>query len=290
MSLLRKMPYALVLVLISCLNSCSKSSGYGNNNNNGGNNPPPAPADNIVLRTDSQFGSILTDSNGNTLYFFSPDANGNSACTAGCLALWPVTYYASLKTGTGLDASDFATITRSDGAKQTTYKGWPLYTYAGDAAATDVKGDGIDKIWYVAKPDYSVMLAVGQLLGNDGVKYDSTYHAGTGPTMYMTDDRGVTLYSFKHDSSLNNNFTKADFSNDALFPIAQYSAVQNVPSALNKSLFSTIDVFGKKQLTYNGWPVYRYGADSLIRGNTKGVSVGTPGLWPVMNQFSAAAP
>jgi len=55
-------------------------------------------------------------------------------------------------------------------------------------------------------------------------------------------------------------------------------------------LFSTIDVFGKKQLTYNGWPVYRYGADSLIRGNTKGVSVGTPGLWPVMNQFSAAAP
>jgi hypothetical protein len=41
-----------------------------------------------------------------------------------------------------LKASDFASITREDGKKQTTYKGMPLYYFARDAASGDTKGDG----------------------------------------------------------------------------------------------------------------------------------------------------
>ncbi len=51
------------------------------------------------------------------------------------------------------------------------------------------------------------------------------------------------------------------FSNDGVFPIVQVTSTQNVPSLLNKSMLGTITVFGKTQLTFKGWPVYRFGAD-----------------------------
>ncbi len=276
----------LAVFAISCLGSCSKSS------SSTGTGPvtPPVTAASVQLKTDSHFGSVITDASGNTLYFFSPDANGSSVCTGSCLAAWPLFYVASPSFGTGLASSDFAVITRSDGAKQTTYKGWPLYKYSGDASAGDIFGDAVGGVWFVAKPDYTVMLAETQLVGNDGLLYDSTYKAGTGKTIYMTDDHGITLYAFSFDKSGVNNYTKSDFSNDAFWPIVQISSVQNVPSTLNKSDFSSITVFTKPQLTYKGWPVYRFGPDSLVRGNTKGISVPTPGIWPVMDAFSPAAP
>jgi predicted lipoprotein with Yx(FWY)xxD motif len=282
----------LSIIVFSTFTSCSKSSGGGYGSTTPAPTTPPAtnPALAFQLKTDSHFGSILADGNGNTLYFFSLDADGKSACTAGCLAVWPVSYNASSTIGAGLAASDFSSITRSDGSKQTTYKGWPLYIYAGDTAPGTVNGDGIQGVWFVAKPDYSVMLAVTQLVGNDGVQYDSTYKAGTGATLYMTDDHGVTLYSFSIDKSGKNNYTLSDFSNDAVWPIVQNSTIQNVPSSLDKSAFSSITVFTKPQLTYKGWPVYKFGADANTRGNTKGVSVPTPGIWPVMDQASKSAP
>ena len=49
-------------------------------------------------------------------------------------------------------AADFGTITREDGQKQTTYKGMPLYYFAGDKAAGEVKGQGVKDVWYVAAP------------------------------------------------------------------------------------------------------------------------------------------
>ncbi|HSZ33845.1 MAG TPA: hypothetical protein VK772_11075, partial [Puia sp.] len=218
------------------------------------------------------------------------DANGSSACTGNCLAVWPLSYVANPTFGTGLTDTDFSFITRSDGSKQTTYKGWPLYTYSGDNSPGQTTGDGIENIWFVAKPDYTVMLANNQLVGNDGIKYDSTYKPGTGLTQYLTDDRGLTLYSFSLDKADSNKFTKSDFSNDSFFPIVQVTSTQNVPSLLSKSMLGTITVFGKTQLTFKGWPVYRFGADSLIRGNTRGMSVPTPGFWPLMGAYSPAAP
>ena len=51
--------------------------------------------------------------------------------------------------GTGLDAEDFTTITRDDGATQIAFYGQPLYYFAADAAAGDVKGQGLNDKWYV---------------------------------------------------------------------------------------------------------------------------------------------
>jgi predicted lipoprotein with Yx(FWY)xxD motif len=50
-----------------------------------------------------------------------------------------------------------------------------------------------------------------------------------------------------------------------------------------------IDVFGRKQLTYKGWPLYYYGTDAGVMGSNKGVSVPVPGRWPVAVKDMAAA-
>lgn len=72
---------------------------------------------------------VLTGDGGRTLYFFGADADGTANCTGACAGNWPVYYKETFGLGCGLTAPDFAIITRDDGAKQTTYKGWPLYYF-----------------------------------------------------------------------------------------------------------------------------------------------------------------
>jgi len=253
-------------------------------------NSTPEAKPGVQLSTNAQYGKILTDSAGNTLYFFTIDADGSSGCTGGCLTAWPIFHTSSSKLGEGLDASDFATITRSDGKPQTTYKGWPLYYFQNDVTKGDVKGEAVGDIWFVAKPDYTVMLANKQLHGHDGKDYTSDYQEGTEVTQYITDDRGRTLYSFSHDKFKKNAFTKADLSNNAVWPIDTLRAIGAVPSILDRSKFDTVMLFGKVQLSYDGWPLYYFGQDNQTRGNNKGISFPAPGIWPIVNGTTTVAP
>ncbi|MHA4737540.1 hypothetical protein [Dyadobacter sp. MSC1_007] len=255
--------------------------------------PTPTPVTNDVqLKDNATLGKILTDKDGKTLYFFSKDATGASACSGNCVTNWPiyaVADLATMKVDAGLDKADFANITRADGKPQTTYKGWPLYYFKDDLAAGDVKGEGVGTIWYVAKTDYTIMLVNAQLVGNDGKSYKADYTEGTAETQFFVDGKGRTLYAFVNDKNKKNNYTKADFSNDATWPIYT-TDLQSLPSTIDKTLFSTIDVFGRKQLTYKGWPLYYFGPDGATRGATKGVSVPKPGIWPIVNKDSPVAP
>jgi predicted lipoprotein with Yx(FWY)xxD motif len=244
---------------------------------------------NFKLTLNSQLGTIITDGNGKTLYFFSLDANGQSACNGNCAIQWPPYYVATPDLPAGLTASDFSTITRTDGQSQTTYKGWPLYYYAKDSVKGDVKGEAVGTKWYTAKPDYSVLLAYTQLIGNDGKHYNSQYKEGDEVTPYLTDAYGRTLYAFNTDRLNTNKYTKPDFSNNPAWPIDSLNAVQEVLSTFNAGDFNKINVFGRNQLTFRGWPLYYFGADSAKRGNTKGVSVPTPGKWPIVNQNTVTA-
>ena len=108
-----------------------------------------------VNLADSKFGKILVDSQGKTLYLFTADSAGTSACTDKCLASWPaLTSDAAPTLGTGLDAEDFASITRADnGAKQVTFYGLPLYYFAGDTKAGDTNGQGLFGKWFVVSSE-----------------------------------------------------------------------------------------------------------------------------------------
>jgi predicted lipoprotein with Yx(FWY)xxD motif len=257
------------------------------------------PANDVTLETNATLGKILAGADGKTLYFFAADVTGQSACTsAQCVANWPVFYKDNTKMllGTGLVSTDFATITRSDGKMQTTYKGWPLYYFANDTKSGDVLGENVGGVWYAAKPNYSLYLAAGQLVGNDGKNYTTpnsvSYVEGQGSTIYLTDAVGRTLYGFASDKNNKNNYTRSDFSNNPTWPLLEVTAtaLQDLPSALKKSDFSSITVFGRDQLTYKGWPLYYFGLDNATRGITKGVSVPRPGVWPIVNATTPVAP
>jgi len=264
----------MVLSAIAIVSSCTKDNTTTVPSND-------KPAIGLQLKNDSKFGKILTDSLGKSLYFFANDVKGISTCTAGCLSVWPIYYNKNASIDLGLDKTKVGEITRADGQKQTTYKGWPLYYFANDGTANDIKGDGVQKIWFVAKPDYIMMVANAQLTGNDTKNYLESYQPGEGKTIYFTDDIGRTLYAFSPDKFNKNTFTAADFSNDAVWPIYQQTTGA-FPSIIAKDMVTNIDVFGKKQLTYKGWPLYYFGQDKS-RGDNKGVSVPRPGIWPITN-------
>jgi len=245
----------------------------------------------VTLKSDATLGNFLVDGKGMTLYFFTLDVNGQSNCTGGCVAAWPIYYAENIQPGDGINMSDFGTITRADGQKQTTYKNWPLYYYVGDKKAGDVTGEAVEKQWFVAKPDYTLMLTDAQLVGHDGKHYLATnYQEGEGMTQFLVDDKGLTLYTFTKDFKDTNKFTAADLSNNAVWPI--YNAtIASLPSTLNKNDFGTIQVHGRTQTTYKGWPLYYFGQDTKP-GDTRGVSFPTPGagIWHIVNTNTTTAP
>ena len=280
---------ALVGVLVMNVTSCNK-----NNGNNNGNMQKE-----VSLQTSATLGNYLVDKQNRTLYFFANDPNGKDSCTGGCQAFWPIFNVDNLsadKLGNGLSISDFGSTTSVSGKNQLTYKGWPLYYFAPLVNGANVQeapgqtlGEGVNNVWFVAKPDYSIMLVNAQLVGHDGKNYKSDYTEGLGKTNYFTDGKGLTLYTFKFDSLNKNKFTAPDFSNNNIWPIYETGNIV-VPSTIDKTKFGTINVFGKTQLTFKGWPLYYFGQDNQIRGLNKGISFPAPGYWPVPVTNIAQAP
>ena len=105
-----------------------------------------------VLKSD-EFGKYLADMSGITLYYSSKDTPDFSHCTDECLAEWQPFYQETIKTTDGYKAKDFGTLTRKDGQKQTTYKGYPLYYYQKDYLPGDTKGHGLNNTWFVVNKD-----------------------------------------------------------------------------------------------------------------------------------------
>jgi predicted lipoprotein with Yx(FWY)xxD motif len=87
-----------------------------------------------------------------TLYYFTNDTIGISNATGAFLQNWPIFNASNFVVPASLNAANFSTITRSDGLKQATYKGWPLYYYAKDQVAGDTLGNGVGSVWFVINP------------------------------------------------------------------------------------------------------------------------------------------
>lgn len=94
--------------------------------------------------------TILTTMKGRTLYSLSAETNGRFICTGSCLATWrPLLVPKGVKPKGPVK---LRTIERPDGRTQTTFKGRPLYSFAGDRKAGDVNGEGIEDVgaWHAA--------------------------------------------------------------------------------------------------------------------------------------------
>lgn len=86
--------------------------------------------------------AVLTNAKGFTLYWFVPDTSTKSNCNGSCATYWPPVP-GPATAGAGVTGK-LATIKRSDGSTQATYEGHPLYTYVGDTAPGQAKGNGIN--------------------------------------------------------------------------------------------------------------------------------------------------
>jgi predicted lipoprotein with Yx(FWY)xxD motif len=142
---------ALTLALAACGGQQEPSSP------DAGSQAPAAAAS--VTTAESDLGVTLADADGRTLYAFTKDKGGQSACYDDCAATWPaLTIAGDPAAGDGIDGSLLATASRKDGAEQVTYKGMPLYYFSGDQKPGETNGQGVGGVWFTVTP-------AGQLVG-----------------------------------------------------------------------------------------------------------------------------
>jgi predicted lipoprotein with Yx(FWY)xxD motif len=221
------------------------------------------PADTVKVSA-SSLGTIMTDAQGMTLYYFINDvpSGGTSACSGNCSTTWPAFSVDTVAVSSPLlDPADFSSITRADGKKQTTWYGWPLYYFSGDTKPGDVKGDNVIKKWYVLKePEYTVMIASTPALG-----------------AFLTDSSGKTLYFFNKDTTGTSTCTGTCIANWPAFD----AGAMVVPSILKVSDFGAVTrADGTKQSSYMGRPLYYFSGDKGP-GTTNGQ--GVLNSWSVAN-------
>jgi predicted lipoprotein with Yx(FWY)xxD motif len=277
---------SIVAIATLAVVGCGGGSGGGNNSggsgggyNTGGNNGGPYGGtgggnggNTLSLTSKPGFGNYLVSPDGQTLYYFALDVPAGagqapvSNCTADCLPFWPIFHVDTLAVSAGLTVSDFGEFVRPDGAKQTTFKGWPLYVFSGDTAAGDTKGDNLGEprptdLWFVIKDPFYAALIVTK---------------NGGPIDYLADPAGRALYVFPGDTVGNANSAPVSACTDAAcssaWPVFS-AAAGTLPTGLDPAkLTSFTRPDGAKQSAFDGRPLYYFAGDTAP-GATGGLGV-----------------
>ena len=147
---------ALGLVVLAGCSQSGSTSGYGSSSSSQSATPKETTSGQTALATsESSLGTVVVGGTGKTVYVFDKDTadSGKSACEDACLAKWPpVTTTSDAPKADGVTGT-VGMITRTDGSKQVTLNGFPLYYYATDATAGDVQGQGVGGIWWAIGPN-----------------------------------------------------------------------------------------------------------------------------------------
>jgi predicted lipoprotein with Yx(FWY)xxD motif len=148
---------ALIAAAALTVTACSKATSYtgGTYSSPAASSPAAsAPAAAVALKTEATtVGTILASPKGLTLYYYTEDkrGSGRSVCTGSCAAAWPP-LIAPVRAPAGLSLpGPIGTITRSDGTKQVTINGFPVYRYADDTTPGQAAGNGGEGSWHVIK-------------------------------------------------------------------------------------------------------------------------------------------
>jgi predicted lipoprotein with Yx(FWY)xxD motif len=157
---------AAAFALAGCAPAGYNSTGYGAGTQPAANAVDPSPSasadgagaaqqpkpgvltadqttDELNAATVKRMGQTVQNENGFVLY-----------CKGQCATIWPPALTNNGKPKlSGVDPKVVGTVTRDDGTKQLTIKGWPVYTYIGDKVAGTWKSQNIAGKWFVIKPD-----------------------------------------------------------------------------------------------------------------------------------------
>jgi predicted lipoprotein with Yx(FWY)xxD motif len=202
-----------------------------------------------------------------TLYVFTKDDSGSSTCYDQCAEKWPPLLVETEAVSVApLNISGtFGIAERSDGGRQVTYNGWPLYYWINDAAVGDATGQGVGDVWYVANLNPVIQM----------INHPEHGDILVGPT-------GMTLYIFKKDEAGKTNC----YEGCALrWPplMGAFEPMAGIMPSAAEGIMGKLDVIarddGGKQLTYNGEPLY-YWINDHKPGDATGQNVGE--VWFVL--------
>lgn len=117
---------------------------------------PPVDEGSRIVAAASDFGTILFDDTGQAIYMFDVEATSRPRCYAACAEAWPpVLTTGEPVAGRRVDVTLLGTTRRTDGTRQVTYGGHPLYFYAHEGKheveCHDVFLNG--GTWYALQPD-----------------------------------------------------------------------------------------------------------------------------------------
>jgi predicted lipoprotein with Yx(FWY)xxD motif len=148
-------PLASALLLAACSSAAASPSAPASSAA-AGSSASASTTGTVITAQAGSAGTFLTNGSGRTVYLWAKDGMNMSACSGACAAAWPPVPATGTLTATGgANASDLGTITRSDGTKQVTYDGHPLYYFVGDSAAGQTNGQGSDNFgakWWLVAP------------------------------------------------------------------------------------------------------------------------------------------
>ena len=276
MYLKRTFPITIVLLLAMAVAACGGSTSSGSSST-----PTPAAttpsSSNALIKTTTATVSgksemILTNAQGKTLYYFTPDTATTAACTSSCADNWPPLLATGSSTPTSATSlpGKLTTQTTANGS-QVEYNGHLLYTFAGDSGPGLTKGEGLFGKWFVVTPD----LAAGNNSTGSGsnsnaiIKTATAMVSGRSETV-LTNAQGKTLYYFTPDTTTTSACTGSCAQN---WPplLSTGSSTPTSATTLPGKLSAQTTANGN-QVEYNGHLLYTFAADSAP-GQTNGEGV-----------------
>jgi predicted lipoprotein with Yx(FWY)xxD motif len=155
---LQRMVAAVGLVLIALLGSAACGGGTQSAATPAPSPTPPPVVKSAMATVAGSSKTIITDPNGNTLYYETNDTGGKVNCTAACATTWPPLLVppgvTKLTGGLGITGT-LSSISDPNGT-QITYNGWPLFAFSKDTGPGSTAGEGLANRWHVGTPDLAV--------------------------------------------------------------------------------------------------------------------------------------
>jgi len=224
----------------------------------------PSPTNALVPTAgNSAIGNVFTAGDDNlTLYTLVSTAPKEFNCDTSCEAQWPPLLTDVTTTGI---SGQFDVLTREDGNNQWALLDYPLYYFAGDAAAGDVSGDGVGDVWFVARP-----IPVDSA-DNNGEEISVVSGSTSDGADARVEKDGFTLYFFANDTD------GASTCNDGCATV--WPPLYADSGARGYDRYSVITRDDEtRQWAYDGKALYLYQGDNAA-GDTNGDGVN--GTWSI---------
>jgi predicted lipoprotein with Yx(FWY)xxD motif len=155
--LLTILSLSLIVIVAFFVTACGNSGNTTTGSSSTGTTPSATTASSMpVVKTatatvNGKSVTILTDINGRTLYYFTPDTATKAACTATCASIWPPLIFSGSGSPTSATSLPGTLSVVSDAnGNQVEYNGHPLYIYTKDTAPGQTNGEGVAGKWFVA--------------------------------------------------------------------------------------------------------------------------------------------